>query len=198
MGRGRNGAEELGSGLAGGFAAGRGEARGEEFVLDRLGGEVGEGGDGCGLGLGGDEAGAVLGQAGEGSEPLACARVVEVGDQVVDRDPVVGGEGGQADVGGEVVGEEGVGVGGAGREVVRSVGRGGRRGTAALRVSRGAIVVQERANAVVWFEHDPRYGAGWAASATEQARPTMWRARGEGRSKEGLGRLTCDCDGGLR
>ncbi len=102
----------MGGCFAGGLAAHRGELGGEELGVAVLGGELGKAGGGGAPGLGGDEVGAVGGQAGEGGQAGPRARVVEPGDESVQVEQVVGGERGEADVGGEVVGEEGVFVGG--------------------------------------------------------------------------------------
>ncbi|MEZ6243005.1 MAG: hypothetical protein R3B57_08180 [Phycisphaerales bacterium] len=190
-------AQELGGGLAGGLSSRGGEARGEELVVVGLGGEAGELGGGDAAGLGGDEVGALAGQAGQGGEALTRARVVEPGDEVVDLEEVVGGEGGEADVGGEVVGEEGFLVAGIreqasgirGRRsrrrsphpgpLPRGAGEGGR--NPRLRgLSIGVGVVQERGDAVVWAVHRARYGAGRGASAMARSWDAGWRARGVG------------------
>lgn len=70
------------------------------------GGDVGEGGDGRGLGVGGDVAGALGVGGAQAREALAGGWVFEVVEELVERDAVAACDADEGELGGEVGGED--------------------------------------------------------------------------------------------
>ncbi len=114
-------ADEQGRGFAGGLVDAVGDD-GVEVVFGIAGGEVDQAGDRRGAGLGGDGVRADVSEAFDDGDVVLCALGFGPGEELVEGEVVLGGEGEEAEVLGEEVGEKGgVGFGGDGCGVVGGV-----------------------------------------------------------------------------